>query len=73
MKKIKYTILFSILMITLSSAQTQTSDTNYRNSIIETIKKIETIFKIKVVDDRGLLKGKELDFSLYQLFKKDSI
>lgn len=67
MKHIKYTILLSILMIAMSNAQTQTSDTNFRNSITETIKKIETIFKIKVDDDRGLLKNKELDYSDWRI------
>ncbi len=45
----------------------QTSDTNYRAPVIETIKKIETIFNIKVVDDRDLLKDKELDYAHWRI------
>lgn len=59
--------MVSVLMLTFSNAQTQNSDNNYRESILETIKKIETIFKIKVVDDRELLKGKELDYADWRI------
>ena len=66
MKKI-LAILISIFGMLFSNAQTQNSDNNYREPITETIQKIETIFKIKVVDDRGLLKGKELDYADWRI------
>jgi len=69
MRKIKniFAILIFVFGMTLSNAQTQNSDNNYREPITETIKKIETIFNIKVVDDRGLLKGKELDYADWRI------
>jgi len=62
-----FTILFSIVLLLKVQAQTQTSDTNYREPVVETIKKIETIFNIKVTDDRGLLKDKELDYADWRI------
>ena len=55
-------------MFTLTVANAQcTSDTNFRKPVTETIKKIETIFHITVIDDRGLLKGKELDYADWRI------
>jgi hypothetical protein len=60
MMKIKiYILLF--FAATFANAQI-TSDENYRKPVSETLKKIETIFHVTINDDRGLLKGKELDY-----------
>lgn len=65
-KKILFAFLVSIFGLTLANAQC-TSDTNFRKPVTETIKNIETIFKITVIDDRGLLKGKELDYADWRI------
>jgi len=66
LKKIAFTLLVSIFALTNANAQC-TSDTNFRKPVTETIKNIETIFKITVIDDRGLLKGKELDYADWRI------
>jgi hypothetical protein len=65
-KKIMFALLVSIFTLTASNAQC-ISDTNFRKPVTETIKNIETIFKITVIDDRGLLKGKELDYADWRI------
>ncbi|WP_223255358.1 acetylxylan esterase [Flavobacterium sp. LM4] len=65
-KNILFALLVSIFGLTLANAQC-TSDTNFRKPVTETIKNIETIFKITVIDDRGLLKGKELDYADWRI------
>lgn len=65
-KNILFALLVSIFTLTLANAQC-TSDTNFRKPVTETIKNIETIFKITVIDDRGLLKGKELDYADWRI------
>ncbi len=71
LKKIHKALLVWCLVWLASSlsAQTvvQTSDNNYRRAITETFKKVESIFNIKIVDDRGLLKGKELDYADWRI------
>lgn len=66
LKTIIFTFLLLVFALTLTNAQC-TSDTNFRKPVTETIQKIETIFKIKVIDDRGLLKGKELDYADWRI------
>ncbi|WP_163399580.1 acetylxylan esterase [Flavobacterium fluviatile] len=66
LKNITFAFLVSIFTLTMANAQC-TSDTNFRKPVTETIQKIETIFKIKVIDDRGLLKGKELDYADWRI------
>lgn len=66
LKKIILTLLVSIFALTHAKAQC-TSDTNFRKPVSETIKNIETIFKITINDDRGLLKGKELDYADWRI------
>lgn len=63
---IKYTILASIFALTCSNAQV-TSDENFRKPVSETLKKIETVFHVTINDDRGLLKGKELDYADWRI------
>lgn len=65
-KNILFAFLVSIFGLTIANAQC-TSDTNFRKLVTETIKNIETIFKITVIDDRGLLKGKELDYADWRI------
>lgn len=65
-KNILFALLVSIFGLTVANAQC-TSDTNFRKPVTETIKTIETIFKITVIDDRGLLKGKELDYADWRI------
>ena len=65
-KNILFALLVSIFTLTLANAQC-TSDTNFRKPVTETIKNIESIFKITVIDDRGLLKGKELDYADWRI------
>lgn len=65
-KNIFFALLVSIFGLTLANGQC-TSDTNFRKPVTETIKNIETIFKITIIDDRGLLKGKELDYADWRI------
>ncbi|MFV8466060.1 acetylxylan esterase [Flavobacterium sp. LB1P62] len=66
-KNIKRAVLVSIFALLFSNVQAQTSDENFRKPVTETIKKIETIFHIIITDDRGLLKGKELDYADWRI------
>ncbi|MCD0466951.1 acetylxylan esterase [Flavobacterium sp. ENC] len=66
LKNIKYAIVTAIFALTFSNAQS-TSDTNFRKPVSETLNKIETVFKVKINDDRGLLKGKELDYADWRI------
>lgn len=66
LKNITFTLLVSIFALSVTNAQC-TSDTNFRKPVTETIKNIETIFKITIIDDRDLLKGKELDYADWRI------
>jgi hypothetical protein len=65
-KNTAFTLLISIFTLPLVNAQC-TSDTNFRKPVSETLKKIETVFKVTINDDRGLLKGKELDYADWRI------
>jgi hypothetical protein len=65
LKNTTIALLVSIFALTVSKAQT--SDTNFRKPVSETLKKMETIFHITITDDRGLLKGKELDYADWRI------
>ncbi|TDD98051.1 acetylxylan esterase [Flavobacterium cellulosilyticum] len=67
MKKTRFALLVSIFALTLTNGQTQTSDDNYRKPITETLQKMESLFHIKISDDRGLLKDKELDYADWRI------
>ena len=61
-------VLFIITFLFFAfETEAQTSDTNFREPITETIKRIETLFNIVVVDDRGLLKDKTLDYADWRI------
>ncbi|KUJ61029.1 acetyl xylan esterase [Flavobacteriaceae bacterium CRH] len=65
MMKIKiYILLF--FAATFANAQI-TSDENFRKPVSETLKKMEAIFHVTINDDRGLLKGKELDYADWRI------
>lgn len=64
-KKLHITFFTLVLVCFLSKAQT--SDDNFRSPVIHTIQKIENLFKITVIDDRGLLKGQELDYADWRI------
>ncbi|RUT68378.1 acetylxylan esterase [Flavobacterium cupreum] len=66
LKNSKYAIVISLFALTFSNAQS-TSDTNFKKPVSETLNKIETVFKVKINDDRGLLKGKELDYADWRI------
>ncbi len=66
LKRIQLAFLLSIFALTLSNAQI-TSDENFRKPVSETLKKIESIFHVTINDDRGLLKGKELDYADWRI------
>ncbi|KDN56523.1 prolyl oligopeptidase family serine peptidase [Flavobacterium seoulense] len=66
-KKYIVALLFSVLLMPLSNAQTSNSDNNYRGLITETVQKIATIFKVTINDKDGLLKGKELDYADWRI------
>lgn len=66
-QKLQYAVLVLMLMMTLSKVQGQTSDEKYRKPIVETIKKIEAIFKVTVEDKRKLLDGKELNYADWRI------
>lgn len=55
------------MLLLFSVVQAQTSDTNFRTPVLETINKIETIFNVVIIDDRGLLTDKELDYSEWRI------
>lgn len=65
-KKILFAFLVSMFTLTASNAQC-TSDTNFRKPVSETLQKIGTIFNVTINDDRGLLKGKELDYADWRI------
>jgi len=65
-KNILFAFLVSIFGLTHANAQC-TSDTNFRKPVSETLKKIETVFNVTINDDRGLLKGKELDYADWRI------
>lgn len=66
MKKIQF-VWAALMMVTLSQAQTQTSDEKFRKPIAETIKKIAEIFKVTIDDKRKLLEGKELNYADWRI------
>lgn len=66
MMKIKIYIAVLFFGVTFANAQI-TSDENFRKPVSETLKKIETIFHVTITDDRGLLKGKELDYADWRI------
>ena len=55
-------VVFSMLKITA-----QTSDTNFRTPVIETIKKIESIFKVSIRYNETLLQDKTLDYADWKI------
>ncbi|MFI1772406.1 alpha/beta hydrolase family protein [Thalassobellus citreus] len=60
-------ILLSISFCLAIMVSAQTSDTNFKSPISETIKKIETIFNVRINDDRGLLNDKVLDYADWRI------
>lgn len=66
LKNITFTLLLSVFALTLANAQC-TSDTNFRKPVSETLQKIGSIFNVTIIDDRGLLKGKELDYADWRI------
>lgn len=60
-----FVVLIVGMLFTKMSAQT--SDTNFRTPIVETIHKIEALFNVKIKDNRGLLKDKELDYADWKI------
>ncbi len=69
MGRIKMNIKFGLLLLVFSIAKlgAQTSDTNFTVPVTETIKKIETIFNIKVKDNDQLLKDKVLEYGDWRI------
>lgn len=64
--KILYSTILLVLMFSILETQAQTSDTNFRTPIVQTIKKIEAIFNVKIKDN-SLLKDKELDYADWKI------
>ncbi|MBK0370898.1 acetylxylan esterase [Flavobacterium agrisoli] len=60
-------MIMLLFVFVVTQLRAQTSDTNYKATLQETVQRIESIFKIKVVDDRGLLKDKTLDYGLWRI------
>ncbi|MFD0990026.1 acetylxylan esterase [Mariniflexile jejuense] len=60
-------VVFSIVVLLFSTMQAQTSDTNFKTPIAETIHKIEIIFNVKIKDNKGLLKEKVLDYADWKI------
>ena len=65
-KNILFIFMVSVFGLTLANAQC-TSDTNFRKPVSETLQKIGSIFSVTIIDDRGLLKGKELDYADWRI------
>ncbi|MEY4432551.1 MAG: hypothetical protein RLZZ44_681 [Bacteroidota bacterium] len=62
-----YFILVLLLQVGLSPLFAQTSDEKFRKPIVESIKKIEEIFKVTIEDKRKLLEGKELNYADWRI------
>ncbi len=60
-------VVFSIVVLLFLTMQAQTSDTNFRMPIVETIHKIQVIFNVKIKDNKGLLKDKVLDYADWKI------
>ena len=65
--KMGMVFLLGILFLSSFYVKAQTSDSNYREPIIKTISTIESIFKVKINDKDGLLKGKELNYAAWRI------
>ncbi|WP_051719936.1 acetylxylan esterase [Anditalea andensis] len=64
-KLVKFIII--LLLLPRPSVLAQDSDNAYRKLISETITNIEQIYKIKVLDEKGLIEGKELDYADWRI------
>ena len=59
--------LLLLLLLVLTKVTAQTSDDNYKEPIVKTIKTIASIFKITIDDKDGLLKEKELEYARWRI------
>ncbi|WP_308990987.1 acetylxylan esterase [Mariniflexile litorale] len=60
-------IIVSLFAFLFAKMQAQTSDTNFRTPVAETIHKLEIIFNVKIEDNKGLLKDKMLDYADWKI------
>lgn len=60
-------VLALICIFFLQWSFAQNSDTKYNKPITETIKKVESIFNVKINDERKLLDGKSLDYADWRI------
>ncbi|WNH09461.1 acetylxylan esterase [Thalassobellus suaedae] len=58
---------FVLLVFSFTKLTAQTSDTNFETPVIETIKKIESVFNVKIEDDRHLLKDITLEYADWRI------
>ncbi|MFV0564719.1 MAG: acetylxylan esterase [Flavobacteriaceae bacterium] len=66
--KIKHIAFFVIgFFTTVHILVAQTSDTNFKQPLTETVKKIESVFNIKITDNDGLLEEKELEYAQWKI------
>ncbi|WP_370174316.1 alpha/beta hydrolase family protein [Leeuwenhoekiella palythoae] len=65
-QRILFTLSISLGFL-FSAYPQQTSDTNFRKSVSETIQIIESLFDVEVVDDRNLLENKELEYADWRI------
>lgn len=64
--KIQFALLVSLLILPLNG-EAQTSDDNFCVPVLETLKKIESLFKVTIKDDRGYLKEKTLEYADWRI------
>jgi len=59
--------LFLFLFLSFNLLYCQSSDSNYRQNVSETIKTLEEIFNVEIKDDKNLLYEKKLDYSDWRI------
>ncbi|WP_241739501.1 acetylxylan esterase [Aestuariibaculum marinum] len=65
-KNIRF-VLFFVACFMLPNVYAQTSDTHFKQALTETVKTIQSVFQIEIIDNDGLLKDKELDYGQWKI------
>jgi len=63
----KKTFLLLMVILVLPKVAAQTSDDNYKEPIVKTIKTIESIFNVTINDKNGLLKNNDLEYAEWRI------
>ncbi|WP_435138341.1 acetylxylan esterase [Formosa sp. A9] len=65
-KHIAFVLLF-VACFMLPKGHAQTSDTNFKQALTETVNTIQSVFHVDIIDNDGLLKDKELDYGQWKI------